>query len=570
MTARAIILLACWAMLASPRSAVGELRVWTVTDTRRVLRGDPPGKSASATLAAAGNEWESFQILLRPDRPVKALRVVPGDLTGPGGRVLPAAEARLFRQHQIEIKRGTYRNDRFRPGWYPDPLVPARHPVTGKPLTAARRTAMPTDVPAGQTHAFWVDLHVPAGAKPGLYRGTYRVTAAGGRSADVPVALTVWDFDLPRVSTLRTALGSPAGRMRSYYRQRAKDGKGAAPSDWAALETQCAEMLTRHRVNATPPREWLTPTRQGEGTYRIPAERIEALRKFIDRHHVNAVMVPHPRAAVRDPDKEGRKLSAWLAAWTRAAGELKRPGVTFYTYLKDEPNDEEAYKYVQKWGRAVRRANSAVRVLVVEQTWTQNADWGDLYGAIDIWVPLFSLFRPDSAAKRQAAGETIWTYTALCQGAPTPWWHIDYPLLNYRVPAWIAWRYRIRGLLYWGGMSYWRQVSDPWTDAWTYGRGPDGKGGRVYNGEGTLVYPGRAAGYDGIAPSLRLKALRDGIEDYEYLAILERLGLAAEAEKVILPIAGSWQKWNPDPAAYEKARAKLAELIVAASKRSGG
>ena len=53
MTARAIILLALWAMLASPRAAVGDLRVWTVTDTRRVLRSDLPGKSASVTLAAA-------------------------------------------------------------------------------------------------------------------------------------------------------------------------------------------------------------------------------------------------------------------------------------------------------------------------------------------------------------------------------------------------------------------------------------------------------------------------------------------------------------------------------------
>jgi hypothetical protein len=34
---------------------------------------------------------------------------------------------------------------------------------------------------------------------------------------------------------------------------------------------------------------------------------------------------------------------------------------------------------------------SGVQVLVVEQTWTQNPAWGDLYGAVDIWCPLFSL-----------------------------------------------------------------------------------------------------------------------------------------------------------------------------------
>ena len=89
--------------------------------------------------------------------------------------------------------------------------------------------------------------------------------------------------------------------------------------------------------------------------------------------------------------------------------------MVFYVYLRDEPNDEEAYKYVQRWGRAVRSAESVVKVMVVEQTWTQNDEWGDLCGAVDIWCPLFSLFKPQSAAKRQALGETIWTYTALCQ-----------------------------------------------------------------------------------------------------------------------------------------------------------
>jgi len=68
---------------------------------------------------------------------------------------------------------------------------------------------------------------------------------------------------------------------------------------------------------------------------------------------------------------------------------------------------------------------------------------------------------------------------------------------------------------------------------------------------------------------LRLKALRDAIEDYEYLAILDRLGRTAEAEKIVLPLAESFFRWNPDPAAYEEARAKLAALILSTSARTG-
>ena len=144
-------------------------------------------------------------------------------------------------------------------------------------------------------------------------------------------------------------------------------------------------------------------------------------------------------------------------AWDNAIERLERQEALFYTYLRDEPNTEEQYKFVQNWGHAIHESGTKIKVMVVEQTWNapgawgQKSEWGDLYGAVDIWCPLFSLFREESTAKRQALGETIWTYTALCQRDPTPWWSIDFPLLNYRVPSWISWRYRIRGLLYWGG-----------------------------------------------------------------------------------------------------------------------
>ena len=552
--------------LLTSTAAQAEWHVWVVKETVRVLRDAPAGTTRTVALAAARNEWESFQILMRSDAPVEGITVEARDLEGANGAWLRAADVRLYRQHQLEVSDPTYRNKEFKPGWYPDPLIPADHPLTRKPIPSARFKAMPFDLPAEQTHGFWVDVFVPADAKAGLYKGTYRVTAKSLPAAELPVRLTVWDFALPRVSTMKTALGSPAQRLRGYYRQRTKQGKEQPPEDWAAVDAQCNELVSRHRVNAYPPMTMLTPEAQPDGTYRIPDEQVNALRTFVDTYHVNAVKCPHPRSVVKDPDAERGKLHAWLKAFDVAAQVLSRPDVVFYTYLRDEPNEEEAYHYVQKWGRAVKAASSAYKVMVVEQTWTQKGEWGDLYGAVDIWCPLFSLFKEESAVKRQAVGEVLWTYTALCQRSPTPWWHIDFPLLNYRVPAWIAWRYRIRGLLYWGGMSYWRQVDDPWTDPKTLDRRKTPESQLLYNGEGTIVYPGRPAGYDGIVSSLRLKAIRDSIEDYEYLAILERSGLADAAQEAILPLAESWRQWELDAAKYEDARSKLAEMIVSTRK----
>ena len=133
----------------------------------------------------------------------------------------------------------------------------------------------------------------------------------------------------------------------------------------------------------------------------------------------------------------------------------------------------------------------------------------------------------------------------------------------------MAWRDGMKGLLYWGGMSYWDLTDDPWTQAPYYtgsGRPQQGKKGIVFQGEGSLVYPAPAVGYDGIVPTIRLKALRDGIQDYEYLAILDRLGKAAEAQKLVRSLTESFFQWEKDPAAYEKTRIKLATLIVEASE----
>jgi len=549
--------------------------VWTVSDTRHVLRSELPGTLREARLAAARNEWRSFQILMRSWIPIQGIKIEPGDLRGPDGALIKADKAMLYRQHQLFLENGTYRNETFKPDWYPDPLIPFVHPLTGGNLEGARIRAVPFDLPAGQTHGFWVDLYVPSDAKAGEYRGVYRVAASGQRAVDVPVILSVWDFVLPKVPAMQTSFGSPAPRLREYYRKRAAAGQDRELQDLAAVEEQCAQLMAGHRLNASPPSQYLRPVAQPDGSSQIPPEQLDKLRQFVESYHVNALQIPHPSSVIKDPVVERDKLRAWLAAFNHAASRLGRTNLLFYTYLKDEPNTQEDYRYVQTWGRAIREAGSVVKVLVVEQPWTApgqggaDSGWGDLYGAVDIWCPLFSLHRQESAAQRQALGETIWTYTALCQGRPTPWWHIDYPLLNYRVPAWIAWRYGMKGLLYWGGMSYWGNTDDPWEQPPVYagsGAFQQGRKGIRFNGEGSLAYPARQVGYEGLVPTIRLKALRDGIQDYDYMALLEGLGKRAEAEAIVRPLAGSFFEWEKDAAAYDNARTKLAEKILSSMR----
>ncbi len=154
-------------------------------------------------------------------------------------------------------------------------------------------------------------------------------------------------------------------------------------------------------MNAYPPSEWLALQRNDKG-YQLPDESIAQLREWIDRYHVNAVQIPSPVGRVKDPANSPEDLRAWLAAWDKAITEIARPHVIFYIYLKDEPNDPEAYEFVRHWGKPIRAAQTKVKVLVVEQTLTQDPAWGDLYGAVDIWCSLFPLYDEATASGKRS------------------------------------------------------------------------------------------------------------------------------------------------------------------------
>jgi len=68
-------------------------------------------------------------------------------------------------------------------------------------------------------------------------------------------------------------------------------------------------------------------------------------------------------------------------------------------------------------------------------------------------------------------------------------------------------------------------------------------------------------GVQGLVASIRLKEIREGLEDYEYLRLLaERRGRAA-AEQVVKRIARAWQDWDTEPLHLLEARAEIAGSI---------
>ena len=238
-----------------------------------------------------------------------------------------------------------------------------------------------------------------------------------------------------------------------------------------------------------------------------------------------------------------------------------------YIYVLDEPNAAKAYEEVRQRGKFIHETQPGIKVLCTEQPIPDDPAWGTLVGSVDIWVPLWALFEERSAAQRLRAGDELWSYTALCQGKPgadTPYWEIDFPLLDYRIPLWMNWRYGITGLLYWT-MVNWESAGDVWTNTVTYQPGPK----TCYNGEGALFYPGVDAGFAGPVASIRLKQIREGLEDYEYLKLLADAGEGEFAMQTVQALARSWSDWDTNPAHLQEAREKLAQRLIQKAKPPG-
>jgi hypothetical protein len=521
----------CWPLAAQASAP----QVWVASPWQQVLRDTAPGGGTSVAIAAARNEYEPFRLVVTAgDQPLSDVTVAVSDLTGPG--VIAAANVTLYREHYLDIETPSYRST-APPGRYPDPLIPFVDPDTGRDIVGALYDASPFSVAGGENQGVWADVYVPWEAPPGDYTGLATVTAGAETLAEVPISLTVHGFPLPATVALRSWFGNWALADRL--------GLDPASPEFAHLQDRDIDLLLAHRcMPSNLGAIW--PAWSAEGGVDDTYTRAR-LRAMVEDRHVNSLTAPFWHGDCLDTClAQLHDLEAYL----RGKGYLDLA----FVYLRDEPNTEADYNLVRQDAALVQAAAPGIKRLVTEQTITQDPSWGDLYGSVDIWVPLWGLYDEPTAAARQALGEKVWSYTALCQGdAGNPFWEIDFPPLVYRAPFWTSWHYGLEGFLYWE-TGYW--PADPW-NAPLYAPDPS----YPFWGEGILLYPGTEVGIDGFAPSIRLKLIREGIEDFEYMALASAQGNGEQVDAIVDSLATSFTNWSRDPEAYLQAREQLAALI---------
>jgi len=520
----------------------------------RIRPQDQPRTNSSIIIKAARNEYEPFQVVVHSgSNSVKNVNVEITDLRSKRGGIIPGRHIALYREHYLEVTKPSPKSKEGA-AWYPDALVPFVNPTDGIPVTQARFAGAPFDVAPNSNQPVWMDLFVPKDTPPGDYTGTVTVTAKDQKRISIPLHLTIWDFTLPDTPAMRSNFGGFGGRLAKLHQT--KEGT----PEFRLLERRYAEALAAHRL-CPPIPTYLMPEVKADGSI-DPSTTHAQLKEWMETFHVTGFPLNLVGAdpVGKDRDRNIKYLQA-MFAYLKTNGWEKYA----YIYVLDEPNDAAAYEEVRKRGGFIHQAQPGIKVLCTEQPTPQQAAWGALVGGVDLWVPLWTLFEERSAAERLAAGEELWSYTALCQGEKgkdTPYWEMDFPLLDYRIPAWASWRYGITGLLYWSTV-YWEKVEDAWTNPATYG-----ESSAAFNGEGSLFYPGSDAGFAGPVASMRLKQIREGLEDYEYLNLLAQRGDKPFADECARRLAASWTQWDENPADLYALRDQMAQKLTANTPRN--
>ena len=536
-------------------ASTSSLQVWFADPLAKILPGAPkPARTPKAVVVdAVRNEYESCQIVVSAASKIAKLTAKAGAVSGPDG---PRPQIKLNFVGYVPVKRGTTDTPPEHlvgpPGDFPDPLLDSAS----------------VSVDAGKNQPVWITVYVPKGAAPGEYRADIEITG-DGTSVSVPVKIIVHPFTLPDARTLHVTNWYSPGNLANAHRVEVY-----SEAYWKWLEVW-ARFMADHRQDTiiTPVIDLVKGKDDGKGNLTFDFSRFDRFVELFTRAGVigliegghlagrtggawDAVNFDGYYPVISMPDGSRREnpsakvtseeyklfLSQFLPALVkhlRAKGWLD----CYLQHLTDEPIPENAESY--------KKAASYIRQYAPKLKIIDASMCDQIAGAIDIWVPQPSELDPkmEFFKARQKAGDQVWIYTCLSPKGKYMNRFIDYPLLDVRLLHWVNFKYDLPGYLHWG-LNYW--TGDPFKDL------EPNWGGDNYlpPGDSHITYPGKR----GPLSSIRLEAMRDGIEDYELLRLLEKKDPKL-ARAICDSIVRSLTDYTLDPAEFRKARARLIESL---------
>ncbi|PWM70607.1 MAG: hypothetical protein DBX59_10595 [Bacillota bacterium] len=503
----------------APLSTDGATNIWTETNAVKVLRSVTSGKNKKVTVSAAKGEYEGAQILINSSEKIENIEIALNDLTC-GTHKIAKTNVAVYRQHYFDLQTAydsSQKKDR-----YPDALVPFD----------ASAKAGENRADANETFAIWLTFKIPETAESGAYTAEFQLILDGKRHS-VPVELTVYDFALPKENHVRTAFALWIDDLCDIWGNANPDvHKVANNAEVKTLLQNYTNMLAEYRISTTAlPLLW--------NELEDPKAVAKAAKEATLNPKIASYSVPVKEIEAEDGISEYKFKETLLELIRQSTNDidlLKKA----YLYIPkiDEPLSQNTIPLAIRVNKIVEKVRA--ELLADASLWTGKqqvkeslsamqhvltADYDPrLEGAAQTWCPYFSSFDTEEQRnvyyeRRNAYGEGIWWYGCVGPKYPYPTFHMNNNIASARTIGWMQKVYDIEGQLYWT-VNLSKQmreddqyhIRDIWNDAYSF-----------YDiaGDGYLVYAGAKYGIDNALPSIRLEAVRDGFEDYEYLWLLE-------------------------------------------------
>lgn len=366
------------------------------------------------------------------------------------------------------------------------------------------------NIPGDVLAPLWLEVFVPTGTPGGIYRGALTITAPGNPSLELPVEVKVWNFELPQRNIAPSLVNVWERDLQTYVKPGDVDGF------INLLDAYCM-MLLEHRLNPivlahnTLVAPWIRKAVYPD--YRIENDSVVANMETFDRliakyrrEGLSKVAVgPHyhfPSGKISERQQkiqstQPEKIWNFVQEHARQQGYLDDA----VAYPIDEPeNNTEYINYVTGM---MKRSAPQIPLLLT----SGGANYPDpAIHDVDIWVPILHWTNREQHKKERAMGKPVWTYVCTGPNYPMPNLHSDTPPCGVRMTAIGAVRFDYDGFLHWAANFI------------TYKNAPSNKANAFAAGEGTYIY---ADAYGRPVPTVRLKSLADGMEDWTMLLMLK-------------------------------------------------
>jgi len=550
----AIIIL--FAGCLSGRQNSPQLEIWATGESKKIHPDTSleiknyhwDGISSTISIKAARNEYIGCQLILRSPRELQDVSLDISPLTSKNlPALIPVEEIHCYRELYINVEDPTDRAGSTGAGEYPDPLIPFYDPYSSQP----RKIALPITLEEGRNLPIWIDIRVPDKIPPGEYRGVISVLVGKRIVKNINLSLEVWGFTLPDQPSLMVFF--------DLYGWRWARGEGLP---WRLCD-ETWEVLSRYEIMAHEHGfsngHWgLMPANAASATMGVDWTLYDRYfgqvidgSLFADGKPPACWELPFPEGW--DPGDE--VLEAYCKELVKHWDEKGWNLETCFAYVWDElgPGNPR----VRSYGEVLKKASSG-RINYFYTCPPSPA----LFGVVDWWAPRASAYNPAIVKKRQQLGEKGFFYHA---GEPSVGLMcIDADGLAFRTWSWLAWIYGCSGFFDWAA-NFWSE--DPYHDPLSF----DTDNGNMY-----LFYPGRGLETLGLPmvagpiPSFRLKALRRGLQDYEYFRLAREANLLFEPTIRLvvrkgLGITGAYgidpQAWSREPRDWYRARDAIGKML---------